>query len=166
MNAEKDVWTTQSESKQSNDEKHLNSSTFVYIVAWFTFAIFVYVLRNILAIIGFLIFSEEINALYFTTLLDWVVLFLSIYISHGLIFKKTNIRRVFPWLIIVFLGSWGKFSDPYVYEIMTNANLSSESFLPIYLCSFGLFVLLSYKYFSSLSPTRWVSKSKKNKGHA
>ena len=166
MNTEKDVWKTQSESKQSNDEKHLDSSTFVYIVAWFTFAIFVYVLRNILAIIGFQIFSEEINILYFTLLLDWIVLLLSIYISHGLIFKKTNIRRVFPWFIIVFFGSYGQFSDPYVVEIITNANMSRESFLPIYIGSFGLFLFLSHKYFSSLSPTRWVSKGKKNKGHA
>jgi len=157
MRDEKDEWKVQSKSEKFTAEKHLDSSTLIYIVAWFTFATIAFFSRFAIAWIGFFIFSEEINVLFLTLILDGIILFLSLYVSHGLIFKRTNIRRVFPWLILVLLGGYGQFSDPDTIAIISGSNISSDYFKAMYVGSFGLFIFLSHKYFSSLTPARWIS---------
>jgi hypothetical protein len=161
MKTEENPWKPKSKStldKEIVDDKHLNSSTNIYLVAWFTFAIILYFFRFSIASIGFLIFSSDVNTLFLTLLLDGPILLLSIYISHGLIFRKTNLRKVFPWTILVFLGGYSQFSDPFTIEVIQSTDVSIDLFKAIYFAGFGFFIIFGYKYFSSLTPTRWVAK--------
>ena len=156
-------WESKSTSninKELLDDKHLNSSTEIYLAAWFSFAIIVYFLRFAVASIGFLTFSEDVNTLFLTLLLDGPILLLSMYISHGLIFRKTNLRKVFPWTFIVFLGGYSQFDDPFTIEIITSANISEDLFIAMYFAGFAFFIFFGYKYFSNLTPKRWVPKQK------
>lgn len=162
MNTE-NPWESKSTSNINNellDDKHLNSSTGIYLAAWFSFAIILFFLRSALASIGFLTFSEDVNTLLLTLLLDGPILLLSMYISHGLIFKKTNLRKVFPWTALVFLGGYGQFSDPFTIEVIANTNINEDLFKAIYFAGFAFFIIFGYKYFSSLTPKRWVPKQK------
>ena len=143
----------------TSKDTHLNASTLVYLVAWFTFAIILYFLRFATATIGFLIFSSDINTLFLTLLLDGPILLLSMYISHGLIFKRTNIRKVLPWTALVFLGGYAQFSDAYTLEIVQSADMEMGLFKGIYICGYTFFVIFTYKYFSNISPARWLEKA-------
>jgi len=143
----------------SSEDTHLNSSTLVYLVAWFTFAIILYFLRFSIASIGLVIFSSESNTLFLTLLLDGPILFLSMYISHGLIFKRTNIRKVLPWTALVFLGGNAQFSDAYILEIVQSADMEMGLFRAIYIGGYTFFVFFTYKYFSNVSPARWLEKT-------
>ena len=152
--------STLTNDKELLDDRHLNASTTIYLAAWFLFAIILFFLRFSVASIGFLTFSEDVNTLFLTLLLDGPILLLSMYISHGLIFRKTNLRKVFPWTVLVFLGGYGQFSDPYTIEIIASTDIAEDVFKTIYFVEFALFIIFGYKYFSSLTPTRWVAKQK------
>jgi len=163
MNTEENLWKSKSKSTIDEEkliDEHLNSSTLIYLAAWFSFAIILYFLRFSLASVGFLIFSSDVNTLFLTLLLDGPILLLSIYISHGLIFRKTNLRKVFPWTILVFLGGYSQFSDPFTIEVIQSTDISIDLFKAIYFAGYGFFIIFGYKYFSSVTPTRWVAKIK------
>tara|TARA_B110000259_G_scaffold143145_1_gene161239 strand:+ start:759 stop:1262 length:504 start_codon:yes stop_codon:yes gene_type:complete len=162
MSSEKDYWKPKSNllsTQEVIDDLHLDAATWLYIAAWFTFAIILYLLRFAIASIGFVIFSSDSNTLFLTLLLDGPILFLSMYISHGLIFKRTNIRKVLPWTALVFLGGYAQFSDAYTLEIVQSADMEMSLFKAIYIGGYTFFVFLTYKYFSNVSPARWLEKT-------
>ena len=141
------------------DDAHLDATTWVYIAAWFTFATILYFLRFAVNAIGFLVTGSELNTLFLSFLLDGPVLLLSVYISHGLIFRRTNMRKVFPWAALVFLGGYSAFSDSYTLEIVQSAGIGMDLFKAIYIGGFVFFLVFSYKYFSNLSPARYAEKT-------
>ena len=161
MNIEENPWKSKSKiDEEILDDKHLNASTLIYLAAWFSFAFILYFLRFSVANIGFLIFSSDVNTLFLTLLLDGPILLLSTYISYGLIFKNTNLRKVFPWTILVFLGGYSQFSDPFTVEVIQSSDISGDIFKAIYIAAFSGFIFFGHKYFSSLTPTRWAEKQK------
>jgi len=141
------------------DDSHLDATTWVYIAAWCTFAAILYFLRFAVVAIGFLVFSSDLSTLFLSLLLDGPVLLLSVYISHGLIFRRTNMRKVFPWTALVFIGGYSQFRDSYILEIVQSAGMGMDLFKAIYFGGFIFFLVFSYKYFSNLSPARYAEKT-------
>ena len=141
------------------DDSHLDATTWVYIAAWCTFATILYFLRFAVAAIGFLVTGSDLNTLFLSYLLEGPVLLLSVYISHGLIFRRTNMRKVFPWAALVFLGGYSSFSDSYTLEIVQSSGMRMDLFEAIYFGGFIFFLVFSYKYFSNLSPARYAEKT-------
>mgnify|MGYP006082233735 CR=1 FL=1 len=162
MSSEKDYWKPKSNllsTQEVIDDLHLDAATWVYIAAWFSFATILYFLRFAVAAIASLVFSSDLNSLFFYMLLDGPILLLSIYISHGLIFRRTNMRKVFPWTALVFIGGYSQFSDSYILEIIRSAGMGMDLFKAIYFGGFIFFLVFSYKYFSNLSPARYAKKT-------
>lgn len=162
MSSEKDYWKPKSNLSSTQeviDDSHLDATTWVYLAAWFTFAAILYFLRFALAASGFLVFSSDLNTLFLSLLLDGPVLLLSIYVSHGLIFRRTNMRKVLPWTALVFIGGYSQFSDSYTLEIVQSSGIGMDLFKAIYIGGFVFFLVFSYKYFSNLSPVRYAEKT-------
>ena len=161
-----DIWDVKKQSTESTnivlDDAHLDAPTWHYLVGWFLFASIRYLGVLAMSVVVYLIFDiSDVNVLLMLGLLDGPLLLLSIYISHGLIFTRTNMRKVFPWFLLVFVGGWSSVNEPEAIQVFTDGG---HSLLEIFFsASFLFFIFFSYRYFTNLEPTRWVDKIKTEK---
>ena len=161
-----DIWDVKKQSTESTnivlDDAHLDAPTWHYLVAWFSFvsirAISIFVIAKII----YLLFdASDVTFYLIVYLLDGPLLLASIYISHGLIFTRTNMRKVFPWFLLVFVGGWSSVNEPEAIQVFTDGG---HSLLEIFFsAAFLFFIFFSYRYFTNLEPTRWVDKIKTEK---
>jgi len=165
MKAE-DVWDVKKQATEPSDvmldDAHLDAPTWHYIVGWFLFASLRYLGVLVMSAIVYLIFDiSDVNVLLIVGLFDGPLLLLSIYISHGLIFKRTNMRKVFPWFFLVFVGGYASVTEPEVVQTFADAGKDDSVLRVIFIAGVLFFIFFSYRYFTNLEPTRWVAKIKK-----
>lgn len=161
-----DVWDVKKQAAESSnivlDDTHLDAPTWHYIVGWFLFASLRYLGVLVMSAVIYLIFDiSDVNVLLIVGLLDGPLLLLSLYISHGLIFKRTNMRKVFPWFILVFAGGYASVDEPEVIQTFADGGIDDSLLGILFSAGFLFFIFFSYKYFKNLEPTRWVAKIKK-----
>jgi len=163
-----DVWDVKKQSTESTnivlDDAHLDAPTWHYLVAWFSFvsirAISIFVIAKII----YLLFdASDVTFYLIIYLLDGPLLLASIYISHGLIFTRTNMRKVFPWFLLILVGGFGSVNDPEIIQAFIDAGINHSRLEAIFIAGVLFFVFFQYRYFTKLEPTRWVDKIKQGK---
>ena len=161
-----DVWGVKKQAAESSnamlDDTHLDAPTWHYIVGWFLFASIRYLgVLGMFAVVYLIFEISDVNFLLVIGLLDGPLLLLSIYISHGLIFTRTNMRKVFPWFFLVFVGGYASVNEPEAVQAFADGGIDHSLLEILFSAGILFFIFFSYRYFTNLEPTRWVAKIKK-----
>jgi hypothetical protein len=161
-----DVWDVKKQATEPSDvmldDAHLDAPTWHYIVGWFLFASIRYLGVLAMSVVVYLVFEiSDVNVLLIVGLLDGPLLLLSLYISHGLIFTRTNMRKVFPWFFLVFVGGYASVNEPEAVQAFADGGIDHSLLEILFSAGILFFIFFSYRYFTNLEPTRWVAKIKK-----
>ena len=161
-----DVWDVKKQATEPSDvmldDAHLDAPTWHYIVGWFLFASIRYLGVLAMSVVVYLVFEiSDVNVLLIVGLLDGPLLLLSLYISHGLIFTRTNMRKVFPWFFLVFVGGYASVNEPEAVQAFADGGIDHSLLEILFSAGILFFIFFSYRYFKNLEPTRWVAKIKK-----
>jgi len=161
-----DVWDVKKQAIEPSDvmldDAHLDAPTWHYLVGWLLFVTLRYSGGFILGVILYLLFDiSDIALALAVSIIDGPLMFCSLYISHGLIFTRTNMRKVFPWFFLVLIGGFGSINDSEVYQVYAEAGVDHLWAESTFFAGFIFFIFFSYRYFTNLEPTRWVAKIKK-----